>query len=508
MTDFAIIRHSKLKSLGEIGGSLSHTYRTRLTPNADLNRAHLNENDFETPEQVIEAIKARMPEKIRKDNVLCVEYLITASPEWTGFGTGSEQQFFDDAREYLKEKYGADNVISTHIHRDETTPHLVAYIVPLDEKTGKLNCKKWLGGKAKCSQQQTEFANRVGYLGLERGIEGSKAEHVSIKKYYATVENTLDKTVDLDNLDNLPEPGFFESKKDYAKRVLNEVLPDYETAVFKANQVDAHKRELHMLREKVKDAEPYFNALEDIANYPISYKARLDEALESVVGVLHNRNEIEQKQITEKVEGLTNTFNEFTDCVNTYKTEWDNTVCDLKQDLADTKKWLKKQKTSEKDYEEYRSHRRKLGVADEAPSFYMTESAYDSFCQDAERVYKKKVAQEAKEKDIASVVSSLKTYATEPKVVTSLKWFDKEIQPVINEVELIAKKQDAANKAFEKKQKKIEGVQATREKDIEKGNEEYRNSFIAARERNNTVLAPSPSIDQDKDIDDSYRPGM
>lgn len=37
---FAILRTAKLKSFGELGGSLSHNYRTRFTPNADKSGFH------------------------------------------------------------------------------------------------------------------------------------------------------------------------------------------------------------------------------------------------------------------------------------------------------------------------------------------------------------------------------------------------------------------------------------------------------------------------------------
>ncbi|WP_419851934.1 plasmid recombination protein [Actinobacillus pleuropneumoniae] len=39
------------------------------------------------------------------------------------------------------------------MHNDESTPHLVAYVVPLDER-GKLNAKKWLGGKKLMNEMQ------------------------------------------------------------------------------------------------------------------------------------------------------------------------------------------------------------------------------------------------------------------------------------------------------------------------------------------------------------------
>lgn len=57
------------------------------------------------------------------------------------------------------------------IHRDETTPHLYAYIVPIDER-GRLNCRAFYGGAGALRLMQTDFAERVGRKhGLERGVE-------------------------------------------------------------------------------------------------------------------------------------------------------------------------------------------------------------------------------------------------------------------------------------------------------------------------------------------------
>ena len=77
---YAILRAEKLKSFGEIGGSLSHNYRTRHTPNADPTRTPDNTHSSPASFSVMNAIKDRLPEKIRKNAVLCIEYLITGSP--------------------------------------------------------------------------------------------------------------------------------------------------------------------------------------------------------------------------------------------------------------------------------------------------------------------------------------------------------------------------------------------------------------------------------------------
>lgn len=184
---YAIIRTAKLKSMGEIGGSLAHTYRTRETPNADAQLAHLNEHHGSgSPGEIRAAIRARLPEKRRKDAVLCLEYFIGASPEFFQGGQDGAA-YFARAVEWLKHRHGAENVVAWSVHRDETSPHLVAYVVPLDE-AGKLNAKRFTGGKAVLSRMQTDFAETCGRpFGLRRGIEGSKATHTTIRQYYAAL---------------------------------------------------------------------------------------------------------------------------------------------------------------------------------------------------------------------------------------------------------------------------------------------------------------------------------
>ena len=217
---FAIYRTAKLKSMGEIGGSLSHTYRTRPTPNADENKLHLNKHMFETYNQCFFALKNAIPEKRRSNAVLCIEHLITASPTWSGWGTKKEEEFFKKSLEFLNKKYGKENVIACSIHRDETTPHLIVYVVPIDEKGG-LNAKKWLGGRSKLSQTQTEFANEVKHLGLERGLENSKARHKTIKEFYAEIEKPTPKLKEKKyeiqpiNYDFLPKMGLFQTTNSF-----------------------------------------------------------------------------------------------------------------------------------------------------------------------------------------------------------------------------------------------------------------------------------------------------
>lgn len=219
---YAILRTAKLKSIGNIAGSLSHTYRTIPTPNANPQLTDQNINSHDTADLALEAIKAKIPAKHRSDAVLCIEYLITGSPEWEGWDTQKQQQYFDGAIDWLKDKHGADNVVMTGIQLDESTPHLVAYVVPLDDK-GKLNAKKYLGGRDKLTAMQTDFAVKVANpLGLERGLEGSKATHTTIKQFYSDIQKPVPSIDDLQIV--LPHKGVFERTEDYQNKVNNIVV--------------------------------------------------------------------------------------------------------------------------------------------------------------------------------------------------------------------------------------------------------------------------------------------
>jgi hypothetical protein len=185
---FAILRTAKLKSFGNVGGSLSHTYRTRETTNADPDRCNDNEHSHNSPADVMQALRDRLPDKYRKDAVIGLEYFVGASPQWFDGKTREHQdKYFHESIEWLKERHGEENVVGWSIHRDETSPHLVAYVVPMSDR-GTLNAKQWTGGAAALSKMQTDFAKNVGARNdLERGIEGSKAHHQTIKGFYAQI---------------------------------------------------------------------------------------------------------------------------------------------------------------------------------------------------------------------------------------------------------------------------------------------------------------------------------
>lgn len=187
--NFTVLRVAKLTSLGNVKASGQHTFRERPTPNADPERRHLNESTgANSAAELVDKVKSRLPEKRRKDAVLCLEYVISASPEWFAKVGAGDAGYFRDSIAWLKKKHGAENVVCTDIQRDEKTPHLVAYVVPR-HPDGRLSAKEFTGGRTALSKMQTDFWKQVGARhGLDRGIEGSNAKHKTVKEFYAALK--------------------------------------------------------------------------------------------------------------------------------------------------------------------------------------------------------------------------------------------------------------------------------------------------------------------------------
>lgn len=108
--------------------------------NQEINtsKSHLNYNLFFSNQSQIEILNQRLSEvKVlkRKDvNVMC-SWVITL-PKNIEVDSLEEKLFFEKSFEFLKNKYGEKNVISSYVHKDEKTPHMHFCFVPvvLDKK--------------------------------------------------------------------------------------------------------------------------------------------------------------------------------------------------------------------------------------------------------------------------------------------------------------------------------------------------------------------------------------
>ncbi len=211
---YGICRIQKLKA-GSVGRSAKHTSRKYDTPNADPEKQHIRiigEPDSPNIPDLETLVRQHIGEQtIRKNAVLAVEFLLTASPEYfrpddPAIAGYYQQQRLEDfqhsACQWLVNRYG-ERIVRAELHLDESTPHIHAYMVPLDDR-GKLNCRALLGGsRYRLSELQDDFADAMAPLGLERGIKGSKAKHTEISKYYAAINSAPDTSLDIDSMQQL-----------------------------------------------------------------------------------------------------------------------------------------------------------------------------------------------------------------------------------------------------------------------------------------------------------------
>ena len=193
----SIIRTKKHKSIESVKHRETHTYRRAETPNADKAKQHKNKLLFgqkNYAEGLINFLEKYKQDgnHVRKNGVLAIEYLLTASPEFFDNGAKNErderlQIWCESQIEFMKKEHGEENILCMYLHLDEKTAHIEAYVVPVDPK-GKLNCKFFLGGKTKLQELQTKYATHNARFGLKRGQTGSRATHQEVKKFYEQIK--------------------------------------------------------------------------------------------------------------------------------------------------------------------------------------------------------------------------------------------------------------------------------------------------------------------------------
>jgi len=314
---YAIMRCKKIKTNGGVASSLQHCFRERITHNADPERLSDNKHAFgiDSVDKAMGKMRERLPEKRRKDAVLMVEYMMTASPDWFEQATEEmKKDFFNSSHAWLCEKYGAENVIVSTIHNDETTPHLSAFVTPVTAE-GRLSAKEFIGNKSKMSEDQTTFAEKVRHLGLKRGIRGSKANHQTIKQYYELANKTLSFEVitekDLEArkfrgkgiLKHVPINFQEESKEGIANRISDKVRGAYAIATNLRN-IEQREKSLREVAEKARIGE--IQAKKALVSHKLDEQGLTKEQLRQLEDIKKMmKYENAQKEKLRKSESLT-----------------------------------------------------------------------------------------------------------------------------------------------------------------------------------------------------------
>ena len=206
------------KAHGSDSGTTAHIERFIIPKNADPTRTHLNRKLIEYPEGVKDrsaAIQRRLEEagltrKIGSNQVRAIRINVSATPEDMERieREGRLDEWCADNLKYFADTFGRENIVAAHLHLDEKTPHMHVTLVPIvkgerkrkkrEEQAKKRYRKKPTDTVRLCADDimshlklkayQDSYAVAMKKYGLQRGVDGSEARHVSTQQYYRDIK--------------------------------------------------------------------------------------------------------------------------------------------------------------------------------------------------------------------------------------------------------------------------------------------------------------------------------
>ena len=303
---FVVLHIQKPK--GNDARTTAHIERTVQPGNADPERKELNKEFItflEGVENRTQAIQYRIEHagitrKIRENQVRALQIMLSGTPEDMQRIqlTGKLDEWCKDNIEWLPDTFGKENIVSAVLHMDEKTPHIHATVVPIvsgerrKAEAEKNNGKKKYRKKPKntvrlCADDvmtrdnlerfQDTYAEKMGKYGLERGIKGSDARHISTPQYYREL---FAQNEDLkENIESLQEEKqeVYEKVRDMYDRkdeAREKFLNMYECTQQKETEISNLETRIEQLKQ---DYEPY-KAQDDI-NLLFSVFPHLNERL-------------------------------------------------------------------------------------------------------------------------------------------------------------------------------------------------------------------------------------
>jgi hypothetical protein len=213
------------KASGKDAEMSAHIERRIHPKNADESRTHLNRELITFPEGVTnrtDAIQHRIDHagitrKISPNQVRAIRVMLSATHEdmkWIE-DNGQLDGWCQDNIRWLQDTFGKENVVSAVLHMDEKTPHLHATVVPIvtgERRKAKSKsksqsqadneaistkrhykkknpnaarlCADDVMARDKLKFYQSDYAERMTSYGLNRGVDGSEARHITTQQYY------------------------------------------------------------------------------------------------------------------------------------------------------------------------------------------------------------------------------------------------------------------------------------------------------------------------------------
>ena len=227
---YAVLHLEKAK--GTDSRMSAHIERTVHPKNADRTRTHLNQELVQFPEGVrnrTQAIAHRIEtagirRKVSANQVKAIRILLTGSNKDMKQmeAEGRIEDWCNDSLKWIRETYGEQNLVSAVLHMDEKTPHIHATVIPIvtgerrkagqEEQNGKKKyrkknpqdvrlCADDVMARHRLKHYQDTYAQAMNKYGLQRGVDGSLAKHISTMQYYKQLVEQQDSLQE--NIENL-----------------------------------------------------------------------------------------------------------------------------------------------------------------------------------------------------------------------------------------------------------------------------------------------------------------
>ena len=291
------------KAHGSDSGTTAHIERSIIPKNADPTRTHLNRRLIEYPDRVKDrsaAIQRRLEEagltrKVGSNQVRAIRINVSATHEDMERiqREGRLNEWCADNLKYYADTFGKENIVAAHLHMDEKTPHMHVTLVPIvkgerkrrkrEEQAKKRYRKKPADSVRLCADDimsrlklksyQDSYAAAMAKYGLQRGIDGSEARHVSTQQYYRDIKRQTKElkaeVVELQEQKDTAREELTRTKKEIQTERLKGAattaaanIAESVGSLFGNNKVKTLERENTVLHREVADHEETIEALQ------------------------------------------------------------------------------------------------------------------------------------------------------------------------------------------------------------------------------------------------------
>lgn len=290
----------------------------------DVTRTHLNYNLAEEDQKMKQQdfINKRIKDlkcMNRKDVNVMITWVVTLPQEMNGKSDEEKERFFRKSYNFLKNRYGAENVISAYVHMDEGQPHMHFAFTPVmyDQKKGryKFDAKR-VGSRQDLQTFHKDFdkhlEREMGYkTGVINGITEinlSTKELKEVQKRMAEIDRELSRIHS-----KTPQKGVLGYKKDEVEILVKENKLLRQKAILVARESEVAKETNKTIQreiEKIRTSASVKKRVELVSAIN-GLKTQLNDVmLENVKYINENANlENENMELREKVSSLETELN-------------------------------------------------------------------------------------------------------------------------------------------------------------------------------------------------------